>query len=228
MLKNYKIYFLFSVLFILIILFSINLFAQEFKRVQREAFPYSITFAFSITSLSSASYVTYSINPYIYAVISLTNRFDIFFQLPFIFSYNKSYNVDYITDEITKEENYLISLESIIAGFQYTFYTSTINDIYFYISYPLGIYPIFYIRDSIKTDKVEPTIRASIGYRATIIADPLLFSLTPSITGYFNIPELIESKDKWTQQYVISCKINLTVVLNSIISTSSSPYKKEC
>jgi len=210
------------VLLILILITSVNIYAQQFKRVTRESFPYSITFSFSLTSISSSSYVSYQLNPYIYAVISPISSLDIFFQLPAIFNYNKSYSVDYITEQVAKEESYLFSLSDILLGTQYTFYTRCINDIFFYVSYPIGIFPAFYKRSSIDVNLIEPQVRFSIGYRATVIYDPLLFSITPQITGYYTIPSLIDSKDKWSQQYVLSCKINLTIVFNSIISTSLS------
>ncbi len=220
--KKIKLSIFVFLLIILIFFLSINTYAQEFKRVQRESNPFSITFSFSVTSISSSSYVSYSLNPYILCSIFFDKTFDLFFQFPFTFYYNKTYSVDYITDEVTKEESYLFCLDSIIAGFQYTFYTKFINDIYLYFSYPIGIYPVFYKRSSTSVDKTQPEIRFSLGYRATIIADPLLFSVTCSITGYYNIPALINIKEKWTQQYILSCKINLTIVLNSIVSTSFS------
>lgn len=209
-------------LFILSSLLSKKILAEEFKRVKRETYPYSITFSFSISCLSSSSSVSYNINPSIYATISPIKNIDLFFQIPLHYSYNKTYNVDLIKEEVSKEESYLLSLTNITAGFQWTFYTRFINDIFFYISCPAGIYPAFYKRSSIDVDLIEPEISVSCGYRLSLIADPLLFSITPKFTGYYIFPELIKSKDKWSQQYSISTKINLTVVLNSIISTSFS------
>ena len=139
-----------------------------------------------------------------------------------MFSYNKSYTEDLFTEQITKEESYLFSLTDFVIGFQYTFYTYIINDIYLYITYPVGIYPAFYVRSDLDVNITEPNIITGIGYRATAIFDPILLSINPSMIIYFNIPSLIESKDKWTTLLKFSCKVNLTIVLNSIISTSFS------
>jgi len=210
------------ILILLVLIASLEILGQEFKRVTRESFPYSITFSFSLTGISSSNYVSYQLSPYIYAVISPIQNLDIFLQLPMLFYYNKSYTVDYVTEQVTKEESYLFTLSNILLGTQYTFYTKCINDIFFYISYPIGINPAFYKRSSIDVNLIDPKITVSIGYRATVIYDPLLISITPQITGYYNVPSLIDIKESWTQQYVLSCKINLTIVLNSIISTSFS------
>ncbi len=210
------------ILAIFFIIFANKISAQEFKRVQRESFPYSITFSFSITSISSSSYVSYQFNPYVYLVLSPIKNLDLFFQVPLLFSYNKTYTIDPFTEEVSKQENYLLSLTDIVAGFQWTFYTYLINDLFFYLSYPVGIYPIFYKRSSFDVSIVDPKITISFGYRATVIYDPLLLSFTPQLTAYYNLPCLVESKESYSQQYVISCKINLTIVLNSIISTTFS------
>ncbi|NMC67226.1 MAG: hypothetical protein GYA61_03275, partial [Spirochaetales bacterium] len=202
-----------------------KIYAQEFNRVKRESIPYSITFSFSFYYYGSSSFTSYSFNPYIYLNFSILKNLDLFFQIPMDFYYSKSYETRYdeeFNPYIVKSEDYLLSLSSILLGFQYTFYTNFINDLFFYINYPIGIYPIFYKRSSSRIETVSPIVTISLGYRLTFIYDPLLFSMTSKITANYNIPKVIEEKGNWTQKYSLSCKFNLTVVLNTIFSTSIS------
>jgi len=221
--KNIKIAFLIFLLLILIFNSFNEIYAQQFNRVKRESIPYSITFSFSVYYYGSSTFTSYRFNPYIYLNFSILKDLDLFFQIPMDLYYSKSYETEYdeqFNPYTIKKEEYLLSLSSALFGFQYTFYNNFINDLFFYVNFPVGIYPLFYKRSSFDVEKPSPIVTISIGYRLTFIYDPLLFSLTPQITANYNIPQLIEEKDDWTQQYSILCKFNLTIVFNSILSTS--------
>jgi hypothetical protein len=217
-------------LVILLIFSSSNIiFAQQFQRVQREEVPFTLTFGLSLYYYGSSSFTYYNINPYIYLDIDISETFSIFFNIPAVFIHNKAYVTSYdelFNEIISTNIKYAGGIPYILAGAQFTFYTNSINDIFFYFTYPIGSYPAFYFRSDQDIYISSDNINVSFGYRLTKIADPLLFSITPQIAASYYFPTLFDKEGDFTQSYSIQCKLNLTIVFNNIISTSISitPY----
>ena len=223
------IYFIIIFLILILLFIPCNLQAQQFQRVQRETIPFTLTFGLSLYYYGTSSFTYYNINPYIYLDIDITKTFSIFFNIPGVYIHNKAYITTYdeFFNEITSSNiKYAGGIPYILAGVQFTFYTNSINDIFFYFTYPIGSYPAFYFRSSQDIFISGDDINISLGYRLTKIADPLLFSITPQIAASYYFPSLFNKEGDWTQSYSIQCKLNLTIVFNSIISTSISitPY----
>ena len=214
-------------LFILSLLF-INPYtakAEKFNRVKREEFKLSFLSGLNFNCYRFTNGQYYYFTPYIYLMFHPVKDFEINLYLPFDINFEKIYKQEQYFDENmqiqTKEIsvfNYYGGLQSISTGFQYTYYTHTINDIYLNISIPTGCFPIFYYRSNTDSTISDGYFSISSGIKSSFISDPVIINYGIGFSLSFKPLFLYGEGNDFYYRIGFNGSFGYTEVLNYILS----------
>lgn len=133
--------------------------------------------------------------------------------IPFEYDYNEYISAAESASAIAQE--WCGGIPDINIGFQWTFYTTCINDLFLNIDIPIGIYPWAYFRNNENMNLSNGYYIVSIGYASTWIWDPILLYLGVNTDYKFEFNNNI-----YYQYLKIGFKIGYTEVINQILCYS--------
>jgi len=223
--RLYNLLFIIIIFIIILNLYPVKIKAEGFNRVKREEFKISFLSGLSFNCYRFTNGQYYYFTPYIYLMFEPLKDFEINVNLPFDINFEKYYKQQQYYDENLELKvkefnvfNYYGGLSNPSIGFQYTYYTNTINDIYLNISIPTGYFPMFYFRNGLENSISEGYFDISGGIKSSFITDPVIINYGIGFSFNFKPLFLYDEGDEFYYRIGFNGSFGYTEVLNYVLS----------